>query len=218
MSAGFAKAVSGYGTKFQMGDGTANATVTVGTGGAALGATTVPVTATTRALAAGATLIFGIGKFAELTAAAASGALSLTVKPLAAALVAGDTAQGGEVYATIAEVNDLTPAQPTTATFETTHYLSPGAFQQFGVGMTDPGEVSVMFNWLPTDPTQDGITGLLKAFRDRVPRNFRMVYPFTPIVIDAFVGLVTSYPKTTPLGDRMTASVSIKVSGDIVTT
>lgn len=218
MSASQARAISGYGTRFQMGDGTASATVTVGTGGAALGAITVPVTATTRAMAAGAILIFGIGKFAELTAAAASAATSLTVKPLAAALVAGDTAQGGEVYATIAEVSDLTPPAPTTATFETTHYLSPGAFSQFGVGMTDPGEVAVTFNWLPTDPTQDGVTGLLKAFRDRLPRNFRLVYPFSPIVIDSLVGLVTTYPKTAPLGDRMTGSVTIKVSGDIVTT
>ncbi len=216
MSASLAKARSGYGTKFQMGDGATTFTVTVGAGGAAIGATTVPVTALPGALAAGAILIFGIGKIAELTAGAASGALSLTVKPLAAALVAGDTATGGEAFATLGEMTDFTPPAPSTSVFETTHYLSPGGNIQRAAGMTDPGTASVTFNWLPADPTQDGATGLYKAFKDKKLRNFRIVYPFEPLVIDSFAGLVTSYPVTAPISDRMTGSCDIQVSGDII--
>lgn len=67
-------------------------TVTVGTGGAALAATTVPVTALPGALPNGVTLDFGGAKFARLTAAAAAGATSLTVAALPTALVAGDVA------------------------------------------------------------------------------------------------------------------------------
>lgn len=67
-------------------------TVTVGTGGAAIGATTVPVTALPGALPSGVTLDFGGAKFARLTAAAAAGATSLTVTALVTALVAGDVA------------------------------------------------------------------------------------------------------------------------------
>jgi hypothetical protein len=66
--------------------------VTVGTGGAAQGATTVPVTALPGALPNGTTLDFGGAKFARLTAAAAAGATSLTVAALPTAVVAGDTA------------------------------------------------------------------------------------------------------------------------------
>lgn len=215
MSASMARARSGFGTRFQMGDGLPTAPVVVATGGAALNATTIPVTATTVALPSGTVLIFGIGKSAELTAAAASGAASLTVKPLAAALIAGDTAQGGENFATIAEVNDITPPAPTTSTFETTHYLSPNGNMQFAGGLTDPGDMSVTVNWLPTDPTQDNLTGLYKAFRDKQLRNFRIIYPFTPAVIDTFAGLVTTYPVTTPINDRMSAAITIKCSGDI---
>lgn len=214
MSASLAKARSGYGTRFQMGDGATTGTITVGTGGAAVGATTVPVTATTVALTSGAILIFGVGKSAELTAAAAVGATSLSVKALAAALLVGDTAQGGENFATIAEVSDITPPAPSTSTFETTHYLSPGGVMQFAGGMTDPGDMTISFNWLPTDPTQDGVTGLEKAFRDKQLRNFRIIYPFSPLVIDSFAGLVTTFPVTTPINDRMVGSVTVKVSGD----
>ncbi len=216
MSASMARARSGFGTRFQMGDGATSAPVVVGTGGAAIGATTVPVTATTVALASGTILIFGVGKSAELTAAAIVGAASLIVKPLAAALIAGDTAQGGENFATIAEVSDITPPAPTTSTFETTHYLSPNGNMQFASGLTDPGDMSISFNWLPTDATQDNLTGLFKAFRDKQLRNFRIIYPLTPTVVDAFAGLVTTYPVTTPMNDRMSASVTIKVSGDTI--
>lgn len=216
MSASMAKARSGFGTRFQMGDGATTANVVVGTGGAAIGATTVPVTATTIALAAGAILIFGVGKSAELTAPALVAATSLTVKPLGAALIAGDIALGGENFATIAEVNDITPPAPTTSTFETTHYLSPNGNMQFAGGLTDPGDMTIGFNWLPTDATQDNLTGLFKAFRDKQLRNFRIIYPLSPTVIDSFAGLVTTYPIVTPINDRMTGSVTIKVSGDTI--
>lgn len=218
MSASMARARSGFGTRFQMGDGLPTAPVVVATGGAAIGATTVPVTATTVALASGTILIFGIGKSAELTAAAIVGAASLVVKPLAAALIAGDTALGGENFATIAEVSDITPPSPTTSTFETTHHLSPGGVMQFAGGLTDSGDMSITFNWLPGDPTQDGVTGLRKAFKDKVLRNFRVIYPFSPAVVDSFAGLVTTSPVVTPINDRMTSSVTVKCSGDIIRT
>lgn len=68
-------------------------TVTVATGGAAQGATSVPVTALPGALPSGTLLDFtGSGKFAKLTAAAAASATSITVEALPQALVAGDTA------------------------------------------------------------------------------------------------------------------------------
>ncbi len=222
MSASQAGARSGYGTRFQMGDGAPTFTVTIAatpTGGVApnVGATTLNVNALPGPLPNGSILIFGVGKFAELTAAAATGATTLSVKPLVAALAVGDDAIGGKNFATVGEMTDFTPPAPTTGTFETTHYLSPGGFAQFGVGMTDPGEANVTFNWLPRDPTQDGVSGLLKAFKDRKLRDFRIVYPFEPLVIDEFAGIVTTYPKTAPIGDRMTGSCTIKISGDITT-
>jgi len=67
-------------------------TVTVGTGGAAINATSVPVTALSGALPSGTVLNFGTNKFATLSAPAAAGATSITVAPIPTALVAGDTA------------------------------------------------------------------------------------------------------------------------------
>lgn len=65
--------------------------VTVGVGGAAADAVTVPVTALSGPIPIGTVIDLGGKKFARLTAAAAKDAVSLTVAPLATALVAGDT-------------------------------------------------------------------------------------------------------------------------------
>jgi len=199
-----------------MGDATPVFNVTVGAGGAALAATSVPVAALPGALPIGSLLLFGVGKVAELTAPAASGALTITVKSLAAALVAGDIAEGGKVYATIAQYTDMTPPNPSRSTFDTTHYLSPGGYMEFGSGLVDPGTSSVTYNWLPRDPTQDGATGLLKAFADGLPRDFRIVWnQFSPPVVYQFNALVTSQPITAPINDRMTGSAELKINGAI---
>lgn len=69
--------------------------VTVGTGGAALGATTVPVTALEKAVPKGTVLRFSATKFATVTADADAAAVALTVEALVTALVAGDAAYTG---------------------------------------------------------------------------------------------------------------------------
>lgn len=62
------------------------------TAGAALGATSIAVTALAAPIPTGTTLRFGASKFAYTTAAVAAGATSITVEALVTALVAGDTA------------------------------------------------------------------------------------------------------------------------------
>jgi hypothetical protein len=70
-------------------------TITVGVGGAAQGATTVPVVALPVALPKGLILQFGTDEFVKLSAAAAEGATSISVEALINALEAADTAVYG---------------------------------------------------------------------------------------------------------------------------
>lgn len=88
--------------------------VTVGSAGAAIAATTIPIAALTLSnplskltgniIPVGTTLDFGGSKFATLTAAAAVGATSLTVRALVTAVVNNDTATyiGGEMRKPVA--------------------------------------------------------------------------------------------------------------------
>lgn len=211
------RAQAGTGVLFKMGDG--GVTVTVAAPGAATGALALPVAALSGPIPNSTVLTFVSGRTATLSAAAAAGATSLTVTALAAAIATGDVANNvNEAFATVAEMTDITPPNQQTDTFETTHHLSPGRVKEFGTGMIDPGDMSITLNWLPTDPTQNGTTGLEAARQDGKIRNFQVIYPFTPIVTDTFKGLVTGIQPATPIGDRMTAQVSIKVSGKVTRT
>jgi hypothetical protein len=66
--------------------------VVVGAAGALAAATSVPVGALSGPIPSGTLLDFGGAKFAVLTAPAATGAVTLTVRALPTALVSGDTA------------------------------------------------------------------------------------------------------------------------------
>lgn len=66
--------------------------VVVGAAGAAAAATSVPVAALSGPIPSGTLLSFGTNKFARLTAAAATAAVTLAVAALPTALVSGDTA------------------------------------------------------------------------------------------------------------------------------
>lgn len=95
-------------------------TVVVGAAGAGIAAVAVPVAALSGPIPAGTVLYFGGAKVAQLSAAAAKGAVSLAVNALPAALVNADTAtylgigpkyipSGTIVGRTYAERDALTP-------------------------------------------------------------------------------------------------------------
>lgn len=109
--------------------------VTVGAGGAASGATSVPVAALTNLIPNGTVIDFGSNKFARLTAAAASGATSLTVAALGVALIASDTAiyagthsravpSGTVIGRTLAERNASTGMGPADAADDEIYILA----------------------------------------------------------------------------------------------
>lgn len=70
-------------------------TVEVDTGGAAIGATTIPVLALSKAIPKFTVLRFSVDEFARLTADAAAGATSIAVEALVTAVEAGDKAYTG---------------------------------------------------------------------------------------------------------------------------
>jgi hypothetical protein len=85
--------------------------VTVASGGAAISATSIPVTPLYKALPNGTRLTFlpGLGKTAVLTQAAAQNATTLTVSPLPTALAAGNAAQSNSIENMVAEVKNIFP-------------------------------------------------------------------------------------------------------------
>jgi predicted secreted protein len=118
-----------------------------------------------------------------------------------------------ESFADIAEVVDLVPPAMTKDSIDVTNHSSTNRWKEFIPGMKDGGSVSVKANWLPTNATHDGSTGVLEAFTDNVNHNWKIVLPDSLLTI-SFTGHITAFNPETPLTLQGSLSFTVKISGE----
>lgn len=119
---------------------------------------------------------------------------------------------GGSTYVDIAEVNDITPPSSTFDMVDATHMQSPNSDREFIIGLNDPGEMSLTMNFVPGSASDTKIQAIKQA-RARV--KCRITFPNG--VTWTFSGLLMTYEPAVPTDDKMTATVTFKVSGSTVT-
>lgn len=110
----------------------------------------------------------------------------------------------------IAEVFDITPPNEQTDTIDASHYQSPGKQREFITGLTDPGDVSFDMNFLPGSASE---TLILTAKTDGLKRAAKITFPAGQTW--AFDMLVTGYEPSMPDDDKMTCTVTGKVTGSV---
>lgn len=120
---------------------------------------------------------------------------------------------GPETFTAVAEVTNVGGPSLTRDSHEASHMESPGAWDEHVPGLKRGGEVSLDLNFLPADATQNAGTGLLADLESGVLRNFELVFPDVGATTWSFSALVTAFEPTAPVDDRLTASVTLKVSG-----
>lgn len=119
-----------------------------------------------------------------------------------------------EVFATIAEVRDISGPSLSLATEETTtHSSAPASWRDHMATLHDAGEVTFDVSFVPTHATHNPTTGLLKAFADRRRTNFQMVFPDVAATTWRFAAFVTGFEVGAPVEGILTASVTLKVVG-----
>jgi hypothetical protein len=116
-----------------------------------------------------------------------------------------------EVLTEIAEVFDITPPNESTDTIDVTHMQSPDAMREFIMGLTDPGEISFELNFVPGSTSE---TAILAARASRQKRGGVITIPNGWTW--SFDMLVTGYEPAVPNEDKMTATVTGKVTGGVV--
>jgi predicted secreted protein len=121
-----------------------------------------------------------------------------------------------EYFPTVSEVIDITTGF-SRSSIEVTNQGSTSGWEEFIAGFRSGGVVTVIMNWLPTDSTQDGDTGLWEQFNDNENHNFQIVLP-DAIATIAFTGHITGFPPTLPLKDRGQVTVAIQISGVVTIT
>lgn len=118
--------------------------------------------------------------------------------------------QGGSVtFVDIAELGDLTPPGLTRNPIETTTHNQLD--DRYIVGIRRHGELQMNLNFIPSDPTHDGDTGLQKKWFDGSRDIYRITYPDGATWI--FSGFVINFEPDAPVDDRLSADVTIRPTG-----
>jgi len=125
-------------------------------------------------------------------------------------LLRGDGADP-ENFTPIAEVQDIKPPSLGADTEEVTHQGSTDGWKEYIVTLLDAGEVSFDINFIPTEATHNASAGLMADFAARTKRNWKVVFP------DGtewqFAAYVTAFEADAPVNGKLSASVTLKITG-----
>ena len=111
------------------------------------------------------------------------------------------------VFTALAGITNLGGPELERETYDVTAHDSPDAWREFIGGLKDGGEVSAEVNYNP-----DAHDVLVADFEDDTPRNYRITWPGVGAVW-AFAAILTGFNPEAPHDDKMTAEITLKVSG-----
>jgi predicted secreted protein len=111
-------------------------------------------------------------------------------------------------FATLAGFTEISPPQYTRETQDITDTGDTNGYRRFISGMRDAGEVSLSLNYVPGGDTEDQ---LLADLESDTAHNYRLL--FANGVTCDFSAFVTAVQPTGPMESKMTASVSVKITG-----
>lgn len=120
---------------------------------------------------------------------------------------------GPEVFTTVAQVRNISGPGFSFDTIDTTAHDSPGAWEEFVPSFLHSGELTLDIIYDPALATHNNSTGLLSVFRQRLKKNWKIVWPDTAASVWAFAAYVTGFEPNAPHDDALTATVTLKLSG-----
>lgn len=117
-------------------------------------------------------------------------------------------------YVDLAEIFNITPPSSTLDQIDVTHMTSPNRRREFISGLNDSGEASLEMNFVPGSTSDDRLFELINLPTGQSRRrNCRISFPNG--VTWSFAAELTGYEPAVPVDDRMTATVTFKVTGDV---
>ncbi|WP_033818882.1 phage tail tube protein [Kitasatospora sp. MBT63] len=115
---------------------------------------------------------------------------------------------GPEVYTAVANVTSISPPGLSRETLDVTTHGSPNGWMEFIGGLKDGGEVSADVNYDPSEHDS-----LIDDFEDSEPRSWQIVFPDDATTTWTFDAILTGLEPDAPYDDKLTASLTWKVSG-----
>lgn len=114
----------------------------------------------------------------------------------------------GTVYTPFAEVTEISLPELARDSIDFTHMTSPDGAREFKPGLSDHGEVGIVYNLIPGVADDAAIRTHLAT---RTVDTWRIVFP-NGAKLD-FRGFATAHGGAVPMEDKMTGSATFKVSG-----
>jgi predicted secreted protein len=118
----------------------------------------------------------------------------------------------GSAFVAIAEVNSITGPGMTRDTIDVTSLDSTGGYREFITGFRNPGTVTLAMNF-----TVETYELMHADFESNTAQNYEILLPAEGSYFSfEFEGYVTELPLTIPPDDKVTADVTIQISGAVV--
>jgi len=115
----------------------------------------------------------------------------------------------GATYTLLAEIIDTIDGPERRAdAIETTSHDSTNGIRTYIGGLKDNGELGFKLNWDPGSTTHTKLAAARGALK-----HWQITYPGGDT--SSFEGVLTSFKPSAPIDDRMTAEVTVQVSGAI---
>jgi predicted secreted protein len=113
-----------------------------------------------------------------------------------------------ETFTAIADPTGISGPGLSRNTIDVTSHGSPDQWMEFLGGLKDGGEVSVDINYDPANHDT-----LVDDFDDAAPRNYQLVFPDDDSTTWSFGAIITGFEPDAPYDDKLSASLTFKVSG-----
>jgi len=111
----------------------------------------------------------------------------------------------------IAEINSISGPDKTRDTIDVTSLDSTGGYREFIASFRDAGQVVLEMNF-----TRNGYLDMNDDFELDTLVDYQIVLPDAGNTTLDFSGLVTDIGLAVPLDDKITSTVTIKISGQVV--
>jgi predicted secreted protein len=114
------------------------------------------------------------------------------------------------LFTAIAEINSIDGPNKTRETIDVTSLDSEDGYREFITSFRDAGEISLEMNF-----TEAGFIVMNTDFESEDAREYRITLPNTEATILEFDAYVTSLGMAVPLDDKVTAPVTLKITGPV---
>ena len=116
----------------------------------------------------------------------------------------------GSAWVNIAEINSISGPSMSRDTIDVTSLDSVGGYREFIGGFRDSGTLQLSMNF------SRSTFGTMKTdFESDTSQNYEIVLPDAENTTLEFVGLVTELPLEITADDKITSSVTLKITGQV---